>query len=473
MGFNVKELIESVSTEKSYIEDLRGISKIKFKDFYTNCERIIHNKEDITDEVRNYLDEIFLPILDCATTFLIPLGLLTLKVFQTHPERLLENTSGKNLANVVVTYEDFYDILRDFPLKSAELILKKLDDNYSVTSKLINSFRNRNKDSFCETLYNSDNDNSTFIHKLFRFNITYKSVVELINLLQDLGNKTDVYEVDNNDGTMLLSSYMELIRSDEDDASDLECILLPLKRLFSLLELVYDEETFLKHIIYAINDDSTRFDETISLFMVMYVRAIYEPYNDLLKNITFEEHKVFEEFRESQPKHYFEYLNNILENLDEESDLESESNNSPELQVTQFLPNDFFNSKDKQTNNYIGNIRQKYASKGVASFCTLIDFIASEGYIDNTDDNKKNFAYKISGYYSSFDKGVVKWYGETNILSVLIQNICDFGDKWKRAEVIFDCERKLHNSSTLRKASSRDKEFAELFQELYDVDLYK
>ena len=151
-----------------------------------------------------------------------------------------------------------------------------------------------------------------------------------------------------------------------------------------------------------------------------------------------------------------------------------ENNHNEVICTEHFLPDDFFEkgNRSKKEELFVGRIEKKYEEKGITTFCSLINFLASEGYINNTDENKKNFAFKLSGYYDEYNQDKIKWYGETNILSVLIQKICYSSKKWERAKVMFEFEQKLYNSSALRKNKTADKDFANLFMQLYDEDLY-
>ena len=141
-----------------------------------------------------------------------------------------------------------------------------------------------------------------------------------------------------------------------------------------------------------------------------------------------------------------------------------------------FLPADFFKIQNRRRfEKAIGVIANKYTDKienAVPKFCELINFLAERKYIKNDLVVKKDFASKITGYYPEFNQlEKIDWFGDTNVLSVLIQNLPSSENKWERAKKLFNLENKLYNSSTLRKNNPDDQDFADKFEEIYGVNL--
>ena len=142
-----------------------------------------------------------------------------------------------------------------------------------------------------------------------------------------------------------------------------------------------------------------------------------------------------------------------------------------------FLPNDFFYIQNRNSDKSIGILKIGYTecNEAVNRFCELINHLAKHGFIGDNQETKRNFAYKLSGYYIKYNTTPVEWHGETNILSVLISRMVESGQKWQNAKeaFVFDKDVRLYNSSSLRKNNSYDMKFAELFKRLYEIDLYK
>ena len=141
-----------------------------------------------------------------------------------------------------------------------------------------------------------------------------------------------------------------------------------------------------------------------------------------------------------------------------------------------FLPADFFKIQNRRgLKKAIGVIANKYTDKienAVPKFCELINFLAERKYIKNDLVVKKDFASKMTGYYPEFNQlEKIDWFGDTNVLSVLIQNLPSSENKWERAKKLFNLENKLYNSSTLRKNNPDDQDFADKFEEIYGVNL--
>ena len=141
-----------------------------------------------------------------------------------------------------------------------------------------------------------------------------------------------------------------------------------------------------------------------------------------------------------------------------------------------FLPADFFKIQNRsKSEKALGVIANKYTDKienAVPKFCELINFLAERKYIKNDLVVKKDFASKMTGYYTKFNQlEKIDWFGDTNVLSVLIQNLPSSKNKWERAKKLFNLENKLYNSSTLRKNNPDDQDFADKFEEIYGVNL--
>ena len=152
-----------------------------------------------------------------------------------------------------------------------------------------------------------------------------------------------------------------------------------------------------------------------------------------------------------------------------------EDNLEPNKEV--FLPNDFFYIQNRKSEKSIGILNVKFieCKEPIKKYCELINHLAKYGYIGDNQDVKRNFAYKLSGYYIEYNADSIEWHGETNILSVLISRMVEHGQKWQNAKTafVFDKDVRLYNCSCLRNSNSYDLQFAELFKRLYSIDLYK
>jgi len=149
----------------------------------------------------------------------------------------------------------------------------------------------------------------------------------------------------------------------------------------------------------------------------------------------------------------------------------------PEPNTDIFLPNDFFHIQNRKSEKSIGILKIIFiqCDEAIKKYCELINHLAKHGYIGDSQDVKRNLAYKLSGYYIEYNADSIEWHGETNILSVLISRMVEHGQKWKNAKkaFVFDKDVRLYNSSSLRNDNSYDLQFAELFKRLYSIDLYK
>ena len=464
--------------KEPYYSELRNIAVPLPDTFYNNCKEVIKQLADISEETRGLLNEYVLWVVDLYSTLLLPFIGLTTRIFIERPEAFLEGNSNKTLQDVAFTYSDLFDFLKQFPFKSAEKLILKISPNSSITSKLISSFRNDDKDTFCATLYDTKEDYSNYLLQIYDLSLFYDIVNSGYQTIKTAieSDKDIVPENNVNPLSFALSaarSVAETPLSEEEEA----LLVHRLEVYKSCAELLDDADTFIGGIINKVKEDGLDdFYDSILFVNIAFTCISCLLYSKLKDGMTIEERAIYENLFKQQSADKMDYLNDMIHRVTDELSQENE-NMDGEIDETDaqiFLPENFFNRECRTTrNDSVGIIDDKYREKGVSAYCALINFLADEKYIDDDIETKRNFAFKLSGYYRKYDKGIIHWYGDTNILSVLIQKLCNSYDKWDRAKKMFTLDTTLYNSSSLRKKRPADMDFAKLFYELYGIDLYK
>lgn len=487
MIFNNPFFKSLLDTKEPYYKELRNIAVPLSDYFYKKCEKAIKGRTDISEETRDFLNEFVLSMIDFCSSCLLPFIGLTTRIFVNRPENCLEENNKKVLKNVAFTYSDLYDTLKGFPQTSAELLILKICSDSSITSRLVSSFRNDEKNAFCETIYSTNEDYSNYLYQIYNLGMLYtpvNSVFQIINAAIDNDSEIELQNIvkeimpQGNVNPITIAANAAQTTSETPISEEEErWFTHRLQVLISCIDKLDDEHTFINDIINQINAEGQEsFSDSIWWGVEFFTFFSCALYSRLRERMPKEERDIYEDLFKLQPSNYMDYINDMIRRVNEDPQQEGSSidDKVSDIYNEVFLPSNFFNRENRTSNkDSVGIIDGKYIEKGVGAYCSLINFIAAEGFIDDTPKSKRNFAFKLSGYYREYDQGVIHWQGDTNILSVLIQKLCYAGDKWDRAKRMFECDSNLFNSSTLRKKIATDKDFADLFQQLYDIDLYK
>lgn len=476
MIFNNPFFKNLLDTKEPYYKELRKIATPLSDSYYKDCEKAINKRAGIPEDTLAFLNEDVLSIINLCSSMLLPFIGLTTRIFIERPEGFMEGQSNKVLRNVAFTYSDLFDALKGLPTKSAEIVILKISSDSSITSKLVSAFRGDDRETFCDTLYSTKEDYSNYLYRVFDLTFFYDIVNSAYQAIKDaVDDNASKPESENNVISMMTNVIHTVSDTPVDDEEERQ-LTHRVEVLISLVNSLDDEDTFIDGIIKNAEIEGVEELSSIVWWGVQFYMFIScGLYSELREGMTKEERDIYEDFFMFQPSNYVELFNETLQSVQadvEETEIEDEE--EPDSDDPVFLPENFFNRECRTTgNDSVGVIDDKYREKGVSAYCALINFLADEKYIDGDIETKRNFAFKLSGYYRKYDKGIIHWYGDTNILSVLIQKICNSYDKWDRAKKMFTLDTTLYNSSTLRKKRPADMDFAKLFYELYGIDLYK
>lgn len=464
-----------LDNKEPYYKELRKIATPFPDSYYKDCEKAIKKRSGIPDETLDFLNEDVLPIINLCSSMLLPFVGLTTRIFIERPEGFMEGYSNERLKTVAFTYSDLFDALKGLPTKSAEIVILKISSDSNITSKLVSALRSDDIETFCDTLYNTKDDYSNYLYRVFHLAFFYDIVNSAYQVIKGNIDDNIVWPESESGEVSIMLNVIRTVCDTPVDEEEERQLTHRVEVLFSLLNSLDDGDTFIDGIIK--NAEIEGVEELSSIVwwgvqLCMFISC--DLYSELREGMTKEERDIYENFFMFQPSNYIEFFNKTLQRVQEDvEELEIDDEEEPDSDDPVFLPENFFNRECRTTDNdSVGIIDDKYREKGVPTYCNLINFLADEKYIDGDIETKRSFAFKLSGYYRKYDKAIIHWYGDTNILSVLIQKMCNSYNKWDRAKKMFTLDTKLYNSSTLRKKRPADMDFAKLFYELYSVDLY-
>jgi len=445
----------------SYYENLLAVSSQQANLRILQWDNLIDKKTAIPTNLWKSLTSRTKKILDLYTTTLVPVAKVINRIIMERPEVFYKTYFSYNgKINYPFSYEDLYHTLMKIPYDSAEMLLMKLSSNIAIQSKLISSFRKSDINSFCNILYDSKEDYTSQCYSILGVECEYK-LAKIITYyfytyvenkykseIEELSYKTYLF-------TIHLDHYIQaLFKKSKDDGDNAKRMLLKI--------ILENEDEFVQDISSMIEEGNNEdyivknIQNAILLFGIM----IMSKYSEIHGELTDRELVIINNlFRGSTQQAIIKLL------------LEFTTNKEIDIEEV-FLPDDFFNNEHRtKSNDSIGFINDRIKDKGVKAYCKLINYLACEKYIDDSIEVRKNFAFKFSGYYVENDKGILEWKKDTNILSVLIQRICDSNNKWDRAKVMIKAKDKIYNSSILRKKNPEDRDFAIFFYQLYNIKL--
>ena len=456
-----KNFYEKIEVDNdSYYGELLAVSLPQPNSLNFQWDTIVNKKTPVPTDLRKSLTSRTKKRLDLYNTTLVPVAKVINRIIMERPEVFYKTylrSNGK--INYPFTYEDLYNTLMKIPYDSAERLLMKLSSNISIQSKLISSFRKSDINSFCEILCGSSEDYTSLCYSIVGIECEYTLAnifFFYFNTFSENKYKCEIEELLHKTRilSMHLDHYIQYLYKSKDDGGNAKKMLLKF--------LLEDKDEFIQDISNMIEEGSNedKIVDDIESAVLLFGIIILRKYAEIHDEFNEKEHIIIEDlFRKSNQQ-------NIIKLL-----LEYTSNKGIDLEEN-FLPNDFFdNAHRTKSKNSIGYILNKYKDKGVDAYCKLINYLAREGYIDDSIETRKNFAFKFSGYYEEFDNGVLEWKKDPNILSVLIQKICDSTNKWKRSKEMIKAKDKIHSATCLRKLNIEDRDFDIFFYQLYGESL--
>lgn len=423
-------------------------------------------------------------LIELATSTLIPLTFVVFRIIAERPWEQFKSIAPSDEIDhpLISTYSELYDILNGYKTEAAIRLLEYISPNSSLRSAIISAYKESDKAIFCDRIEKSGEDFTDYLNKIYILTYRYESIDMLIEKFSSLKR-----------GKINIDEFIDLMESDEDlneDVPSFEQIAKHFSGRSNGLNEFSEQFTPLLPIITYFNDNSNGCDDLSSLIadLASYIDKLdIESLSDSIGNVAswwpyivlcyYDEMKEGLLSKESEiidglicNSQFEEYICDIYDKVkkdysDENEIIEPQPNEERNL----FLPLDFYNTRNRKQGETecITNIKQRLVEAGVEPLCSMIDFIAEHEHIENTSEQKRNFAFRLTGFHSDYAlPEKVHWHGDTNILSFIIQKFYERSD-WNNARRLIDTDNKLYNNSELKKSSFEEQEFKTLFEKLF------
>ena len=456
------------------------------KDEYINFVNCIKN---VSSETRNFIFEYIPDVFNYAISFYFPLSLILYRIGVERPWELLKlKENNTNHFAAITTYSELYDLLQAFDKNVAVKFLENMTSNSSYRSKIIISYQTGNKDDFCRAIEETKEDYTEFLNSLYSVCFMVYIIEPYLSFFKSLGNEDGVDKrlIEDFD---VQKSILQVSKQTTGESFDIVAFgkqFLPdmtrlIEEIRSLAKCesrtsTTDEEIAqdIANILNRYNTDNIK--EEIYNVITYLTSILCDMYVKLGPGLYPKEASVIDDLVRSSE--YFDYFNGVLQEVinnsaQTETEADTDADELIDILGNCFLPDNFFDQKNRkqEETGCIGELRQCIIDAGVKRLCGIINFVAERGYVDNTDDNKKNFAFKITGFcpeYAVNGEEQINWHGHTHIVSFIIKNFYDGGKIWKNAErlICLDHGKKFYHQGELT-ARDNDKDFKEIFYILY------
>lgn len=328
-----------------------------------------------------------------------------------------------------LTGKEIYDALKKMPERNALTLLKRIPntDNACFDS-LVDSLKNGEKDMFIQSIHkwNCDTANISFFLSVYRSLYNAKEEIQAF----------DTFGISQDNSDELFFNYIcALVKDFSED--------------YNIYLSSMDAFTVFCAKIPTIKDEKDFFDSLPPF------EKIVPDYKEILKDYlkdkasyTIQEIKAIEEI--VKESHFIDIYKEVCLELSGDDHLNCQKEIiheiEPQCDLSFILPDDYFDQKSIENNNlYFCRLQEYVKEKGSEIFMEFINYLAENGYIENTVAVKEKLAFCLTGIILSkssmkiVDK--IEWKKEARYLFYIISH---FYKKWDckrdRMKDIFSCK---------------------------------
>ena len=477
--------ILQVSPNNDYFVELKELAQPLPDTLVNGYKKALEGVKDVSPETKSFLED-FTSFIDLASSTLIPLSFIVYRIIAERPWELFKSTKPSDEVNrtLISTYGELYDILQCYKPESAIRLLEFISSNSSLRSAIISAYKESDRATFCKALENSGENHSDYLNRIYILTCRYDGIDLFMEKFSSLKrgkvSLEDFIDSDDVEDALEAPSLEQIAKHFSGKSNGLNFIsenIAPLKPIISSLDNV-ESDNFESYLIYLASLieklDIDSLNDSIEFVCYFWTYSILDYYNDIKEGLFSEESNVIDNLIWNS--NYEEFICDVYEDVRQEYSEDgnkivpqeiNDQNHSEEKEM--FLPLDFYEKKNRRQGETecIANLKTKFIESGVSSLCAIIDFVAEHDYIENTVEQKRNFAFRLTGFHPDYAlPEKMHWYKDTNILSFLIQRIYYRGD-WNNARRLIETDKTLYNSSELKRTSFEEQKFKTLFEELF------
>lgn len=481
------------SEVEAYCKKLKKVSSA----FY--CSR----KEYITFKLTWYLlilvEKIFRPdytilkynlkCVEFIRDILVPLNNTLETIIEYKNFNFCFNVLKKNLPDSLKcdsTMEDIYNILRQTPKSKTQKLLREISPDLPSSEYLVHLLYISDKENFIKTLLNGNYN----LQKIKEFCDIYGFKLQALKKLYKISEKREDQEMSffeseriinehikngNSDG--LIRILNQLIKSDnskikisiKDIYSVTKCILY----LYFILMKEYTsyEKKILDKIIKRIKRNpyyKKVYDKIYSIYQKEMAEYINDPDAPSILEILSKE--LSETDNETPQKinsiEILETCSGLPQEItsDKASETDDENNNEGF-----FLDKNYFNQQPVPDQNaYFCKLKEYVKAGEGTKFMEFINWLAKEGYIENTPETKATFAFRLTGICppeNLVEK--IEWKKGVNEMAYIIRYFYPQTTKWSKIKIFFTSSLQNFDQQTSSYADNVDPTFEKNILEFY------
>lgn len=290
--------------------------------------------------------------------------------------------------------ESLYNFYLRFNSDAAYIIFRNLDCPTRDIEVLRNSLLDRNKELFIETLNKIDADKSVLYYFAGLLGTMYELVLNMYmdpqsiyNYIYCTNGGIPIIIRDSNPALkQVLASFLKIKEKDKNES-------VP----------VYSKEELYRQF----HEETQKIDNYI-LKALSSIKGIIIDLEQDSELFPFEKNYIDTFYNEPELQPYFERLQGSVENpaltIEQPETSKEESSIAPESVGSFALPSHFFKlSIDLSNSDEFLVVKHEVEKGGTKLFASLIDYIASQGYIDNNDRTKRLLVYTLTGRWRPDD----------------------------------------------------------------------
>lgn len=341
------------------------------------------------------------------------------------------------------TTDDIYNILKQLPKSNVIKLLREISPDFPSSEYLVHFFFNNDKEHFRETLLNGNYN----LQEVKEFCDCYAFRIRNLKLKDLMSGKkadriiaiTEAENIANKLSEEKVPQIADFFKPENEN--NIFCDKMPLRPLY------YRAKNIL-YIYFYYMDEYTTFEKEILDEHIKKIKR--DPCcKKIYDKISFTYQKEIEKRRNTVDSEKNQEITsteileagfNMSKKIASNEISQNDSNNNNE---DFFIGEDYFQQqRDSDESRYFCGLKKCVETGGGTKFMELINWLATEGCIENTPETKATFAFRLTGIYppKNFVEKI-EWKGKAAYLFYIIKNFYkEKNGKGKKIEKFFSCK---------------------------------
>lgn len=361
------------------------------------------------------------------------------------------------------TIDDIYNILKEMPQSDVMKLLRKISPDYPSSESLALFFNNNDKKHFRETLLN-ENYNLQELKEICDY---YVFRIQNFKMLEQISDKKTDREM-----VMLKAENIINDLSENKDYRTITDLLKQIKEVDIFEEKISQKKLYhyakgILYLYFIFMDKYTTFEEkNLNKYIKKikrdpYCRKVYDKIYSMYQKEMREESN-----NTTESQKYQEIGSDECTETDSETPKEITSDKASETDDENnnedfFLDKDYFNQQPVPDQNaYFCKLKECVKAGEGTKFMEFINWLAKEGYIENTPETKATFAFRLTGICppeNLVEK--IEWKKGVNEMAYIIRYFYPQTTKWSKIKIFFTSSLPNFDQQTSSYADNVDPTF--------------